>query len=137
MKFSIILFISILIYTGSAIAEPTIIVNESMPVNELSKNDVKQIFIGKKRNWENGDSIIPVILKAGETHKTFLMKFLHKSEAQFKTYWKKLVFTGRGQAPQEFKTESELVEYVAKTKGAIGYIDSASLQEGVKQISIK
>ena len=118
-------------------AETTIIINESVPVDELSMNDVKQIFTGKKRSWENGDIIIPAVLTRGETHENFLTKFTQKSRMQFRTYWKKLVFTGKAQALNEFGSESDLVEFVAGTKGAIGYIDSDSPHKGVKVVKIK
>lgn len=137
MKYPIIIFFLILILSGSAMAEPAVIVNESVPVDELSRDDVKQIFTGKKRSWENGDIIVAVVLKSGQTHESFLKNFIQKSRVQFRTYWKKMVFTGKASALKEFGSESELVAFVASTKGAIGYIDSASPHTGVKVLSIK
>ncbi len=137
MKKYMILFFFILVFTSSAIAETTVIVNGSLPVNELSEYDLKQIFIGKKRNWKNGDLIVPVTLTSGNTHKSFLNRFLKKSESQFKTYWKKMVFTGKAQALKEFDSEKDLVAFVASTKGAVGYIDSATPHEGMKKINIR
>ena len=137
MRYSIILFFLIFSLSSSAIAEPTVIVNKSVHVDELNTNDVKQIFMGKKRSWENGDIIVAAVLESGETHENFLKKFIEKSRMQFRTYWKKLVFTGKAQALNEFGSESDLVAFVADTKGAIGYIDSASPHENVKVITIK
>lgn len=137
MKLSIILFLLILMLSGSAMAELTVIANESVPVNELSANDIKQIFTGKKRSWDNGDIIAPAALVSGESHEAFLSRFIEKSRMQFRTHWKKLVFTGQAQALKEFESESDLVEFVAGTKGAIGYIDSASPHKNVKAIAVK
>ena len=137
MRSSIIIFFLILILSSSAMDEPTVIVNESVSVDTLSMDDVKQIFMGKKRSWENGDIIVAAVLESGETHENFLKKFIQKSRMQFRTYWKKLVFTGKAQALNEFDSDNDLVTFVANTKGAIGYIDSASPHKGVKVVAIK
>ena len=44
---------------------------------------------------------------------------------------------GAGTPPTPFNTEAELVEYVKKTKGAIGYIDSGTSHSGVKVIEVR
>lgn len=137
MKTSIILFLLILILSSSAMAETAVIINESVAADELSISDVKQIFMGKKRSWDNGDIIVAAALTSGDTHEIFLKKFIEKSRMQFRTYWKKLVFTGKAQALNEFSSESDLVAFVASTKGAIGYIDSATPHQGVKVVKIK
>ena len=137
MKFSIILFLLILMSGIPAMAELTVIVNESVSTDELSANDVKQIFTGKKRSWGNGDIIVAVALMSGEIHEDFLKKFIELSRMQFRTYWKKLVFTGQAQSLTEFDSEKDLVAFVAGTKGAIGYIDSATPHDNVKAVVIK
>jgi hypothetical protein len=39
--------------------------------------------------------------------------------------------------PAAFATEAELVAFVAATPGAVGYIDSATPHEGVKEVAVK
>jgi ABC-type phosphate transport system substrate-binding protein len=48
------------------------------------------------------------------------------------------VFTGQGSMPKTFDTESALMEYVAATPGAIGYVGaSAANHEGVKTLAVR
>jgi ABC-type phosphate transport system substrate-binding protein len=65
------------------------------------------------------------------------MKKLGKSTSQFSTGWKKLVFTGKGSMPEQVGSEDELVAFVAKTPGSIGYADAGKVKDGVKAIPTK
>ncbi len=119
-----------------------VIVNAEVKEAKLTKGDVANIFLGKKSTYSDKSKIVIVTLKEGAAHTGFLKTYLGKTPAQFKNYWKKLVFTGKAKQPKSFKTEKELVEYVGKTKGAIGYIslaaskDAKVMQDKVKTIPV-
>ena len=117
-----------------------IICNQSVPVDSLSKSDIQRIFLGKKTEWFGGNKIAFVLLsdkgEVGEVHNRFLQDFMGKTPTQYKNYWKKMVFTGKGRTPKSFKTSDELIDYVSKTAGAIGYISTNAQKETVKTIQI-
>ncbi len=48
-----------------------------------------------------------------------------------------MLFTGKSNLPRCFKTTAELMEYVANTEGAIGYIDSNTTIVNVNLIDVK
>lgn len=120
----------------TAMAEETAIVNATSAIAGLSDDDLKDYYLGKKASWPDGSKVVVVVLNDGPSHDS-LMKKLGKSASQFTTGWKKLVFTGKGAMPEQVKTEDQLVAFVAKTPGAIGYVDSAKAKEGVKSVSVK
>lgn len=125
------------IKTTQAIAsEPVIIVNDKVPDNALSATDVKNIFLGKKVTWEDGQKISFVVLEAGDTHTVFLKEYVKKSTAQFRNYWRNLLFTGKGVEPKSFASETDLMEYVSGNDGMIGYISKETPVSGVKVIAI-
>ncbi|NLA74995.1 MAG: hypothetical protein GX846_05965 [Deltaproteobacteria bacterium] len=138
MKTIITIVFLIFFFTGSAVASDyIIIVNKSVQIDAISSMDAAQIFIGKKRSWENGETIVPVTLNGGSTHESFLKEVVNKSPLQFKTYWKNIVFTGKGQAIKAFDSENDLVSYIMNTKGAIGYISTDTPSSGVKKITVR
>jgi hypothetical protein len=47
------------------------------------------------------------------------------------------VFTGKGSLPKTLSSDAEMVKYVSKTKGAIGYVSAASSTDGVKVLEVK
>ena len=117
-------------------SDVSIICNKDVPEVSLSKGAVKNIFTGKKRIWSNGDKITFVVLKTGDTHKQFCKTYINKSTAQFMSHWKKMMFSGKGQMPKFFEQEQDMINFVAKTEGAIGYVSAGKASDQVKTLAI-
>lgn len=92
---------------------------------KLTADEVRHIYLGKTSRWPNGDKIIICTLKDGEVHNKFMNQCLYKKSSHFTLYWKQLMFTGRGVMPISFEDEIQLIEFVKKTKGTIGYVSSS------------
>ncbi len=114
-----------------------IITNKNVSETTISKDDVKSIFIGEKTDWSNGEKITFVTLDEGKTHELFLGNYVKRTPAQYSRFWKKQIFTGKGRKPKSFKTEEGVVDFVAETDGAIGYISTESASNKVKVMTIK
>ncbi len=121
---------------STAMAEETVILNGASAVAGLSEDDLKDYYLGKKSSWPDGSKVVVVVLKEGASHENLLSK-LGKSNSQFTTGWKKLVFTGKGAMPEQVGSEDDLVAFVAKTPGSIGFVDAAKAKEGVKAVPVK
>ena len=117
-------------------AEETVLVNGASALTTISDDDLKDYYLGKKAMWPDGSKVTVVVLKDGASHES-LMKKLGKSTSQFSTGWKKLVFTGKGSMPEQVGSEDELVAFVAKTPGSIGYADAGKVKDGVKAVPAK
>lgn len=137
MKKAIIIVSAVFVLCSAVSAETIIIVNNTVPVSQISETDASNIFLGKKTTWNNGTEINVGILNGGAVHEEILEKVVKKSSSQFETYWKRKIFTGSGQAPSTFAQETELVEFVAATSGAVGYIDAATPHPNVKVVFTK
>ena len=48
-----------------------------------------------------------------------------------------LVFTGKAFMPKTLGSDAEVLDYVAKTKGAIGYGNAAASAPGTKAIAVR
>jgi len=121
---------------AGAVAEETLIVNNGLGITSIDEDSFRNIYLGKKTEWDDGTRVVVVVLKEGASHDHLLSR-LNKSASQFLTGWKKLVFTGKGTMPELVDSQEALVSTVAKTPGAIGYVDKEKLREGVKPISLK
>lgn len=116
--------------------EEALVVNPSVTAKSLTDDALKDIYLGKTSIWDDGTKIVVVVLKDGPSNDA-LMRRLNKSPQQFLSSWKKLVFTGKGAMPEIVTTDQALVDYVAKTPGAIGFIDKEKLQDGVKALTVQ
>ena len=121
----------------TAYADVLVITNKAVPETEMTKEDIKEVFLGKKVQWKNRSKIHFVTLDDPDVHKAFLRAYINKSEQQYSNYWRKMVFTGKGKIPKSFKTTEDLLEYVADTKGAIGYIDKNTTAVNVNTITVQ
>ncbi|MFM2125450.1 MAG: hypothetical protein RL328_1901 [Acidobacteriota bacterium] len=120
---------SLLFFLATAIqgADYVIIANSSLGDAQITASDLKQIFLGVKTTV-GGQHVEPVVAQAGLAHRQFVLDCLGKSETGLKHYYRMALFSGRSSMPRAFATEDEIVAFVARTKGAIGYVsDSANL----------
>lgn len=137
MKINFIVFVVLLsiIPAVSLAGDVVIIKNKSVSDSTLSKDDLSKIYLGKKSSWSDGSRIRFVVLE-GSTHAAFLKNYVGKTESQFNTFWKKQVFTGKGSPPEEFNSDKAMVDFVAQTTGAIGYVSAGTDVSKVKTITI-
>lgn len=118
--------------------EITIIANTSVTETTLSGKKLEDIFLGKVVQWSDNAAIHVVTVKDQKIHQAFLDQYLKRSESQWNTYWKRLIFTGTGTPPEQAETQQALLDYVAKTKGAIGYIETETLSiDTIKILEVK
>jgi len=113
-----------------------IVVNRTVTVPQLTENQLRDIFIGARSQFDDGARAIPVLLKGGPTHEVFLHRHIGDSPDEFRIRWRRAVFTGQGAMPKEFTTESALLDYVETTPGAIGYISRMQSERAVKVLTI-
>ena len=132
-----ILFIALLTPAFSLAGEVVIIANEHVSASTLAKDDIKQIFLGKKTIWDNGSKIVFVVQKRTEVSEWFLKTYVMKNAYQYDIYWKKRVFTGRGKAPKSFSSDQEIVQFVSETPNAIGYVSTGTDTGKAKIITVQ
>jgi ABC-type phosphate transport system substrate-binding protein len=136
------LFVSTVVFMfflNAAFAEILIIANKDVSETSLSPQEIREIFLGKRVLWSDNSRIRFAASGDPKIHELFLEQYIRLSQADWKTYWKRMVFTGRGLPPQMIPTEAEIIEFVSKTKGSVGYVSSEGIQEkeGVKVIGIR
>ena len=113
-----------------------VIANPNIGASEISTEDLKAVFLAVKTSIA-GSQVEPVLAKSGRAHDVFLKEYLGKSDATLITYFRGLVFTGKASMPKVCDSDADIVAYVAKTKGAVGYIGAGVVAQGTKTLAIK
>ena len=140
MKHPQILLVAIAVGICSAVASAAdvkIIANETVAATSITPDELKGVFLETKSSLSDGSHVVPVLEKGGAVHEAFLKDYLGKTDSALETYYRSLVFTGKAAMPKTLGADSEVVAYVAKTKGAIGYIAADAPAEGVKILEVK
>ena len=136
MKRFLLTLLASTIIAGSASAA-TIVINSEVEVADLDAKTVEKIYLGKKTLWDSGQRITPALVSESKgVSKTFLEEILHKSVPQYRAYWKKRLFSGGGTVPKTFRTSREVVEFVKRTPGAIGVVETAPNDGSVIVITV-
>ena len=131
-----IFLLSIILFVSYTYADYMLIVNKSNTNTQITKSELKKIFLGKKTSWSNNKKIVLVVYKKNEIQNEFFKDILKKNETQFSMYWKKAVFTGRGIQPTILKTVKEIKKFIIENPNAIGYIAKEKLDKSLKEIKI-
>ena len=127
-----------LVIPGMATAGDIIIIgNKSVAESKLDKGDLKKIYLGNKTTWSDNKKIVFVTQDDTTISDEFLKEYVNKSASQFSSYWKAKVFSGKGTPPKSFASDSELVQYIAQTDGAVGYVSSNEGLDNVKIITVE
>ncbi len=139
MKKTVLLILFLLVSAAMPARAGSIVViaHDQVPFSSLTADELQRIFLGKKTFWNGGRRIVPVCLKQGQTHESFLRSFMDMTGSQFDIFWRQAVFTGTGNPPKAFQRESDVIEFVRKTPGGLGYIDSATSHAALKIIKVK
>jgi len=120
----------------SVAGDVKVIANSSVKADTISATDLKRLFLEEKNSLGDGKHVEPVLEKDGPVHEAFLREYLGMSEDDLQAYYSTLVFTGRGFTPKALGSDAEVVAYVARTRGAVGYVSSSASTEGVKTLAI-
>jgi len=101
--------------------------NESITI---SQSDAINIFLGRYRRYDNGQTAKPYDNAALKTE--FYKKLVNKSPAQIKAYWARLIFSGRTMPPKTLETNKAVISQIKNNKLAISYIPLAQVTDDVK-----
>ena len=113
-----------------------VIANPSVTADSISAGDLKNVFLEDSDSL-GGSHVEPVLIKGGPAHEAFLKEYLGKSDTALQAFYRSLVFTGKASMPKILGSDAEVVAYVAKTKGAIGYVSPDASTAGVKTLQVK
>lgn len=136
MNFSrVLLIIAGLLLSASAFAEYVVIVNPGN-TSPIEKKDLENLYLGKTKAFPNGNSAHPVNQQEAAAIRTaFDTNIVGKTGSQMKSYWAKLVFTGKAVPIKEVASDAEVISTVANDPAAIGYIDSKNVDGSVKVVT--
>jgi len=115
-----------------------VIVNNSNTVSSLTSKEVSDLFLKKKTKWPSGTVVVPVDLSSGSSvRENFSQKIHGKSTTAIRSFWQQAAFAGTASAPVEKSVDDDVIAFVKKTPGAIGYVSSTAALNGVKTINVE
>lgn len=116
-----------------------IVVNPSLANEQgIKLNALRAIFSMRLRTWPDGTPVRVFVLDDNkDLHVKFAKKRLDIYPHQLRYSWDRLVYSGTGQAPTKVRSEKEMLDKVAATPGAIGYLPESLINDKVHVLNIK
>lgn len=137
LRWLVALIILLLAGTGTpAFAAPALIGHKNVAGETLDAATLKSVFLGRKVAWDGAGRVTLAVLKTGPVADEFLKGTVDMTASAFGNHWRRLAMTGGGTAPKAFDKEEELRKFVAETPGAIGFVDSASVDDSVLVLTL-
>lgn len=117
-------------------AQIAVIANQSVPIETIKKTDLYDLYAFEIREWEDGQSVIVFDLKQPAQMRTQFYKFLGKSSSRMKSIWLLHKLSGEGEPPEALPSEDAMLDRVAETPGAIGFIRLPVENDSVKVLAV-
>ena len=115
-------------------AQDIVMIGNESVADTLKAEEIKQIFLGKKTRWADNSTIHFVLLHDKDVFTAFVKNYLGKTYSQYRNYWKKQVFSGKGRMPESFKHVAGMLKYLSETEGAIGFMPLQELKHDAVKI---
>jgi ABC-type phosphate transport system substrate-binding protein len=127
-------WVSGLLNISAVYADVVVVVGSANPI-ALDRNQIKDIFLGRKMKYPDGSAAVPVDQGDGRPiRSSFYGLLAGKDEIAMKAYWSNLIFTGNGRPPKSVANEVEVKKFLKENPGSIGYIDSKELDSSVRSV---
>ncbi len=132
--FKLLTVATLLLASSLLNAATVVIVNSGNPDASISKKVAKKIFMGKASSTGSAE-VIPVDQDEGSAVRDdFYKKAANKAADKMKSYWSKMIFSGKAVPPEVKGDDAAVVDWVAKHKDAIGYVDKSAVNGSVKVV---
>jgi ABC-type phosphate transport system substrate-binding protein len=130
IKSALLIVAALLTITPPSYAELVIIVNPQNEIKSMSASQAAQYYLGGSVQFTpleqaNGS---PIRLE-------FYKKVLEKEPSQVQAIWARIVFTGKGKPPKEYKSSDDIKKAIRENVNAIGYIEKSAVDDSVKVIA--
>ncbi len=115
-----------------------VIVNPTNVVGVLDRKFVEEAFLKKISHWSNDEAITPVDLApSSPVRRRFSEEILNRSVEAVKGYWQQRIFAGRDVPPPELETDEDVVRYVLRHPGAVGYVAPTTQLGGARVVAVR
>jgi len=132
-------FLSMAALQVSPAASATIYVvaNTAAKTIDVTNDQLKQLFLDESTIVVNGVKLRPIDAPSNsEVRREFYKIVAQRSATQMKSYWARMVFTGKGIPPQTSTSEAEVEKVIATDGQKIGYLSRKPSDPNVQIVKI-
>ena len=134
-RYFIVFCLSFICITSAFAEDIVVVVNKKNIVNQLSRDEVIDIFMGRNRLLSSGVTALPLDLPSTAIEREhFYFRLTGKSMNQINAYWARLILTGRASPPMLMHSQEEAMQMVTDNHSAVGYVNRIKASPQVKTV---
>jgi len=120
-----------------ASADILVIVNPESPISESSKQFISDLYLGRVRAARDSERLVVLDQpRNSELRSRFFWQLNGMNLRNINAYWARLEFSGACQPPIAQTDSLAVVNAVRNNRLAVGYVEAATLPDGVKTILV-
>ena len=132
---------SIVLSTAPASAREVdfkVVVSEELLIYSISAKDLSRLFLLRQSKWADGTPAAPVDKPLESAVRQSFTKAIHgRSVNSVKNFWQGQIFKGKSAPPPEMQSDREVLRFVARRPGALGYVAAETpLPHSVKVLEV-
>jgi ABC-type phosphate transport system substrate-binding protein len=114
--------------------DPLVVVaNAQSATDSLDKKQLIDIFMGRFKNFPNGEPVTPIDYFAGSPQRiAFYGLLVDKSERKIDAYWSRLLFSGRATPPKKASSVPDIIQIMKDDVNALAYINASNVTKEMK-----
>jgi len=135
-------FVSILAFVlsaapGGAEERLVAVVNARNPVRRLSDSDVRNIFLGRTKFWDDRTPVEPFLRpESTAAGRAFFAQLLQMTPSRFRHHWQGLQLSGQGTAPHPIENARTALAQVGVARGGICIATEAEAGGGDAHVKV-
>ena len=115
-----------------------VIVHPENTIQAIDRKFLADVFLKKVTRWDTDEVAQPVDREPGSAlRERFSGEMLARSLSAVKSYWQQLIFSGRALPPPEVVGDDQVVAYVLRHRGAVGYVTAGTDLKGAKLLTVR
>ncbi|TDJ25835.1 MAG: phosphate ABC transporter substrate-binding protein [Gammaproteobacteria bacterium] len=119
----------------SAMADVVVVAHPSASDASIIKPVIKKIYLGRMNTFPSGSPLVAVEQPSDSpTMQEFHSKVTKKTPDQLRSYWAKMVLSGKGIKLDVLQGNAAVKAWVASHPDGLGYIDASQVDDSVKVV---
>jgi hypothetical protein len=132
----LLLIFTLLLASGlgrPANAEPVVVVSAASKVQQLSQDDVVNIFLGRYRSLPGGGTALAVDQpESSPLRAEFYRRLVNKNLNEINAYWSRLVFSGKTSPPLQASSAVEVILILTSNPDGIAYVERGQVDKHLR-----
>ena len=115
-----------------------VICNPKSSLTAVNRTFLQDAFLKRVTVWPTGEATRPVDLPPGSPiRRRFTEDVLKRTVDAVRNFWQQRIFAGRDLPPPELSDQDEVIRFVLRVPGAVGYVSADAALNGAKVLTIK